>query len=350
MTTKSELDEAAHVGAATDQAPLLEVVNLHTHFNTSRGVAAAVDGVSFTLEKGRMIGIVGESGSGKSVLSRTIIDILPHDDTVSYDGKVFFEGRDLRALSQNDMRAVRGTDIAMVFQDPMTSLNPVMKIGKQITEILTIRCGHSKQEATDRAIELLTDVGIPDPVRQLDRFPMHLSGGMRQRVAIAIALAGDPKLLIADEPTTTLDVSIQAQILNLLRKLQLERDMAVIIISHNLGIISEFADEVAVMYAGQIVEKSETRRLLDNPRMPYTEALLKSAPSMSTPRGTRLNAIPGLPPSVLDFPKGCRFHERCAYSEAKCASGMPPLSANSDAPTDHHCACWKPLDQNGAST
>ena len=298
MTAKSELHDAKQAATATAQPPLLEVVNLHTHFKTSHGVAAAVDGVSFTLERGRMIGIVGESGSGKSVLSRTIIDILPHDGTVAYSGEVRFEGRDLRRLSQADMRSIRGTEIAMVFQDPMTSLNPVMKIGKQIIEVLTIRCDLSKQAAKERTIALLTDVGIPDPARQLDRFPMHLSGGMRQRVAIAIALAGDPKLLIADEPTTALDVSIQAQILNLLRKLQLERDMAVIIISHNLGIISEFADEVAVMYAGQLVEKSETRQILDDPRMPYTEALLKSAPSMTAPRGSRLDAIPGLPPSV----------------------------------------------------
>lgn len=346
MSDKPEHSEAMKAATAT-KPPLLEVVNLHTHFNTPRGVAAAVDGVSFTLERGRMIGIVGESGSGKSVLSRTIIDILPHDDSVSYSGSILFEGRDLRSLSQDEMSNVRGTDIAMVFQDPMTSLNPVMKIGKQITEVLTIRLGLSKQDARARAIDLLTDVGIPAPEQQLERFPMHLSGGMRQRVAIAIALAGDPKLLIADEPTTALDVSIQAQILNLLRRLQKERDMAVVIISHNLGIISEFADEVAVMYAGQIIEKSETRQLLDNPRMPYTEALLKSAPSMTTPRGTRLNAIAGLPPSVLDFPAGCRFHERCTYRTEKCDTEMPPLASGGDTETDHLCACWYPLEQEG---
>lgn len=327
--------------------PLLEVVDLHTHFNTSRGVAAAVDGVSFSLERGRMIGIVGESGSGKSVLSRTLIDILPHDGSVSYSGQILFEGRDLRALSQSDMRKIRGRDIAMVFQDPMTSLNPVMKIGKQITEVLKLRCGFPKSEATERAIELLDAVGIPDPKQQLSRFPMHLSGGMRQRVAIAIALAGDPKLLIADEPTTALDVSIQAQILNLLRKLQTDRDMAVIIVSHNLGIISEYADHVAVMYAGQIVESCETRAILDNPRMPYTEALLKSAPSMTAPRGTRLSAIPGLPPSVLDFPDGCRFHERCVYRKPKCETDMPPLATGNDAAADRLCACWYPLETQG---
>ena len=346
MITRSESRPASQATGTATKSPLLEVADLHTHFNTPAGIARAVDGVSFTLERGRMIGIVGESGSGKSVLSRTIIDILPHDGSVTYGGKILFEGRDLRALPPADMRAVRGREIAMVFQDPMTSLNPVMKIGKQITEVLRIRCGLSKEAAKDRATELLNAVGIPDPRQQLDRFPMHLSGGMRQRVAIAIALAGDPKLLIADEPTTALDVSIQAQILNLLRKLQTERDMAVIIISHNLGIISEFADEVAVMYAGQIVERCETRQILCDPRMPYTEALLKSAPSMAAPRGSRLHAIPGLPPSVLDFPKGCRFHERCSYGTPRCATDMPPLTAGA-ADADHLCACWYPLEQKG---
>ena len=350
MTTKSEYLEDKDISASNAQQPLLEVVNLHTHFNTPRGVAKAVDGVSFTLERGRMIGIVGESGSGKSVLSRTIIDILPHDGSVSYGGQILFEGKDIRALPQADMREIRGRDIAMVFQDPMTSLNPVMKIGKQITEVLTIRRGVTKEDAKDRAIELLAAVGIPDPRQQLDRFPMHLSGGMRQRVAIAIALAGDPKLLIADEPTTALDVSIQAQILTLLRKLQTERNMAVIIISHNLGIISEYADDVAVMYAGQIVENCETRRILDSPRMPYTEALLQSAPNLSAPRGTRLKTISGLPPSVLDFPTGCRFHERCTYRKPVCETDMPVLSSiAADTDADHLCACWFPLEHKGSS-
>lgn len=327
---------------ASNNHPLLEVVELHTHFNTPQGVAAAVDGVSFKVERGMMLGIVGESGSGKSVLSRTIIDILPRDGSVSYKGQVNFDGRDLRSLPENEMREIRGRDIAMVFQDPMTSLNPVMKIGKQITEILTLRCGLKKQAAREEAVNLISAVGIPDPVQQLDRFPMHLSGGMRQRVAIAIALAGDPKLLIADEPTTALDVSIQAQILDLLHKLQKERNMAVMIISHNLGIISEYADEVAVMYAGQIVENCETSKILSNPQMPYTQALLQSVPSLAAPRGTMLNAIPGLPPSVLKFPEGCRFHQRCSFSKAKCEKEMPLLTASSkDA--NHRCACWYPL-------
>lgn len=323
--------------------PLLEVRDLHTHFNTPRGVAKAVDGVSFSLRRGRMIGIVGESGSGKSVLSRTLMDLLSHDGSVSYSGKILFNGQDLRALSPAEMRKVRGREISMVFQDPMTSLNPVMKIGKQITEVLTLRCGLSRNAARLRALELLAAVGIPDPKQQLDRFPMHLSGGMRQRVAIAIALAGDPKLLIADEPTTALDVSIQAQILSLLRQLQTERDMAVIIISHNLGVISEYADEVAVMYAGQIVERAETRDLIENPSMPYTEALLKSVPSLSGPRGARLHAIPGLPPNVLNFPRGCRFEARCTYRSPKCSVEMPPLSRQPSGGENHYCACWHPL-------
>lgn len=321
---------------------LLDVIDLHTHFNTAQGVAHSVDGVSFTLRQGEMLGIVGESGSGKSVLSRTIIDILPHDNSVSYRGKVMFQGEDLRAITPARMRAIRGTGIAMVFQDPMTSLNPVVKIGKQIAETLTVRLGMSREQARKRAIELLDDVGIPDPERLLERFPMHLSGGMRQRVAIAIALAGDPKLLIADEPTTALDVSIQAQILNLLRKLQQERNMAVILVSHNLGVIAESCDSVAVMYAGKIVELGATRDVIDNPRMPYTEALLNSSPRLSDIPHSRLSTIPGLPPSVIDLPEGCRFQARCSYRQDRCSQSMPPLVAEIDNPQHQH-ACWNPL-------
>ena len=323
------------------QPPLLEVVDLHTHFVTPRGIARAVDGVSFRLERGRMLGIVGESGSGKSVLSRSIIDILARDGTVRYRGQVVFEGRDLRQLPPKAMRDVRGRDIAMVFQDPMTSLNPVMKIGLQLTEVLTRRRGFSARAARTRAIELLNAVGIADPERQLDRYPMHLSGGMRQRVAIAIALAGEPKLLIADEPTTALDVTIQGQILDLLQRLQRQRNMAVILITHDLGVVAGYADEVAVMYAGQIVERSETGELLRRPRMPYTEALMKSVPLMSAPPHTRLQSIPGLPPNLLDVPGGCRFHERCRYAREDCSKRTPPLTAKSGS--DHHFACWYPL-------
>ena len=240
------------------------------------------------------------------------------------------------------MRAVRGRDIAMVFQDPMSSLNPVMKIGPQLTEVLTKRRGMSARTARIRAIELLDAVGIADPERQVAHYPMHLSGGMRQRVAIAIALAGEPKLLIADEPTTALDVTIQGQIRDLLQQSQLQRNMAIILVTHDLGVVAGYADEVAVMYAGQIVERCETGELLRRPRMPYTEALMKSVPRMSAPPHSRLHTIPGLPPSLLDVPSGCRFHERCRYARDDCCERMPNLKE--DRETNHHFACWYPLN------
>ena len=295
-----------------------------------------------------MLGIVGESGSGKSVLSRSIIDILPRDGSVKYSGKVIFEGRDLSGLSSSEMRDMRGREIAMVFQDPMSSLNPVMKIGSQLTEVLTRRRGYSKRSARVRVVELLNAVGIPDPERQLRNYPMHLSGGMRQRIAIAIALAGDPKLLIADEPTTALDVTIQGQILDLLQQLQRQRNMAIILITHDLGIVAEYADEVAVMYAGQFVERCETGKLLKRPRMPYTEALIKSVPVLSAPPHTRLYSIPGLPPNLLMVPKGCRFHERCDYAQHDCRVSMPNLVA--DYESDHYFACWHPLGDGESRT
>ena len=322
-------------------APLLKIVDLETHFRTPRGIVRAVDGVSFSLDRGRTLGIVGESGSGKSVLSRTIIDILAQDGSVRTRGQVLFEGRDLRRLSARDMRDVRGQEIAMIFQDPMTSLNPVMKIGKQLTEVLTKRRGYRPRPARKRAVELLNAVGIPDPERQMGLFPMHLSGGMRQRVVIAIALAGEPKLLIADEPTTALDVTIQGQILDLLGQLQRQRNMAIILITHELGVVSGFTDDVAGMYAGQIVERCSTEALLTRPRMPYSEALLKSVPALSAPPHTRLFSIPGLPPNLINIAEGCRFRMRCRYAQSVCRERMPRLSAEPDS--DHHFACWNPL-------
>ncbi|MDP7600783.1 MAG: ABC transporter ATP-binding protein, partial [Rhodospirillales bacterium] len=325
----------------SNEPPLLEVNNLFTHFDTPRGIAHAVDGVSFKLERGRTLGIVGESGSGKSVLSRTIIDILAKDGSVLHKGEILFEGRDLRQLLEKEMREIRGREIAMVFQDPMSSLNPVKKIGKQITEVLTKRLGMTKQAANLRAAELIDSVGIPDAEQQLTRFPMHLSGGMRQRVAIAIAMACEPKLLIADEPTTALDVTIQAQILDLLREQQRERNMSVILITHNLGIVSGYTDDVAVMYAGRIAECCSTDELIAHPHMPYTEALMNSAPALSDPPHTRLNAIPGLPPNLLDVPPGCRFHARCPYVQDKCKVDMPELLVEDNS--EHSFACWHPL-------
>ena len=324
--------------------PLLQVNNLYTQFDTPRGLARAVDGVSFSLERGKTLGIVGESGSGKSVLSRTIIDILAKDGSVLYDGEVIFEGRDLRALPEREMREIRGREIAMIFQDPMSSLNPVKKIGKQITEVLTKRMGMSSRSAKVRAAELINSVGIPDAEQQLRRYPMHLSGGMRQRVAIAIAIACEPKLLIADEPTTALDVTIQAQILDLLKEQQTKQNMSVILITHNLGIVSGYTDEVAVMYAGKIVEKCATDELISDPLMPYTEALMNSAPSLADAPHTRLKAISGLPPSLLDLPGGCSFHSRCLYREDKCVNSAPELTPRNNA--DHEFACWYPLDRS----
>ncbi len=321
------------------EPPLLEIQNLHTRFNTPRGVAHAVDGVSLKLVRGRTLGIVGESGSGKSVLSRTIIDILAKDGSVLSDGRVLFEGHDLRQLAEKDMRRIRGRDIAMVFQDPMSSLNPVKKIGKQISEVLTKRLGMKRRAARLRAAELLDSVGIPEATRQLGRFPMHLSGGMRQRVAIAIAIACEPKLLIADEPTTALDVTIQAQILDLLRRQQRERNMSMILITHNLGVVSGYTDDVAIMYAGKIVEKYQTEELIANPRMPYTEALINSAPLLSDSPHTRLQAIPGLPPDLLNLPEGCRFQARCPYVQDKCKAATPELEDDSE----HSFACWRPI-------
>ena len=331
---------------ATIDAPdqLLQVKNLYTQFDTPKGIARAVDGVTFSLDRGKTLGIVGESGSGKSVLSRTIIDILAKDGSVLYDGEIIFEGRDLRNLNEKEMRDVRGREIAMVFQDPMSSLNPVKKIGKQITEVLTKRLGMSSHLAKVRAAELINSVGIPDAQEQLGRYPMHLSGGMRQRVAIAIAIACEPKLLIADEPTTALDVTIQAQILDLLKEQQEKHDMSVILITHNLGIVSGYTDDVAVMYAGKIVEKGSTSELISNPIMPYTEALMNSAPSLADPPHTRLKAIPGLPPNLLNLPEGCSFSSRCSYKDQKCINDVPDLTLLKN--TKHSFACWYPLAQS----
>ena len=322
-------------------APLLEVVDLVTHFRTPRGTVRAVDGVSFSLQHGKTLGIVGESGSGKSVLSRTIIGILAKDGSVVTRGRVLFEGRDLLALSEREMRDVRGKDIAMVFQDPMSSLNPVKRVGVQIGEVLTRHLGLRGKAADQRAVELLASVGIPSPYERLHQYPHQLSGGMRQRVAIAIALACEPKLLIADEPTTALDVTIQAQILDLLQRQRLARNMTMILISHDLGVVAGHTDAVAVMYAGQMVERAGTRALFRDCRMPYTEALIRSAPNLPDPPHTRLRAIPGRPPDMVDPPQGCRFSPRCDYATDRCRTSPP--SRATDADSAHLYACWHPV-------
>jgi oligopeptide/dipeptide ABC transporter ATP-binding protein len=304
---------------------LLEVNGLKTHFFTREGVVQAVDGVSFQVEKGRTLGIVGESGCGKSVTALSIIGLIPKPPAKIVEGSVMFEGRDLTTLSERKLEDVRGRQIAMIFQDPMTSLNPTLRIRTQITETLHRHFDISKGAARKRAVELLEEVGIPRPAERLDDYPHQFSGGMRQRVMIAIALSCDPKLLIADEPTTALDVTIQAQILDLLERLREEHDMAMIIITHDMGVVAEAADEVAVMYAGQIVERASGLELFGNPEHPYTEALLGALPQLEGEgiREGRLTAIPGRPPDLVDPPEGCRFAERCPYREQDSCADEP---------------------------
>lgn len=322
--------------------PLLVVENLYTRFRTDRGMVRAVDGVSFSLNRGETLGIVGESGCGKTVLSRSVMGLLPPKN-VEHGGSVRFEGRELTTLSTKEMRDVWGAEIAMVFQDPMTSLNPVMKIGKQVTEGLRVHLDMDKDRAKETAVALLRSVGIPEPDRRMSQYPFELSGGMRQRVTIAIAIACGPKLLMADEPTTALDVTVQAQILNLLQDKQRERHMAMILVTHDLGVVAGRTDHIAVMYAGKIVEKAPTTKLFTEMRMPYTEALIKSIPKTDQPSHTRLTAIGGRPPDLVSPPKGCNFAPRCPYAQDKCHEEEPPLTSDSTVGPDHAFACWYPV-------
>ncbi len=319
---------------------LLEVENLSTWFPTSRGMLHAVDDVSFTLDTGRTLCVVGESGSGKSVLARSVMNLLPRT-ALRPTGRVNFEGVDLRSLPREQVRHLWGTDIAMVFQDPMTSLNPVVRIGRQVTESLRFHRGMRAGAATQRAVELLSQVGIPSPQARLRSYPHELSGGMRQRVCIAMALACEPKLLVADEPTTALDVTIQRQILDLLQHLQAELGMAMILVTHNLGIAAGRTDEIAVMYAGRIVEKGPTRQLFVNMRHPYTAALLSSIPRIEHPSQIRLHAIPGRPSNVIDPSPGCRFADRCRHAQPRCLTEDPPFVAGPDP--GHQYACFHPV-------
>jgi peptide/nickel transport system ATP-binding protein len=318
---------------------LLEVVDLRTGFKTNRGEVRAVDGVSFTLDRGRTLGIVGESGSGKTVLARSIMGLLPKRN-VNRSGEVRYLGKDLVSAPAGQVRDLWGAEMGMVFQDPMTSLNPVLRIGNQITEGMRFHLKMDRKTATATALALLREVGIPEPERRLKQYPHELSGGMRQRVMIAVALACGPKLLFADEPTTALDVTVQAQILNLLQREQRERDMAMILVTHDLGVVAGRADEIAVMYAGQIVEKAPTAVLFANVRMPYTEALLRSIPILDAPSHTRLQAIPGRPPDLVNPPTGCRFAARCAYARDRCREEAPPLL---EGEPGHFYRCWYPV-------
>ena len=318
---------------------LLEVEDLHVSFATSRGQLQAVQGVSFTLAQGKTLGIVGESGSGKTVLSRAVMGLLPRASTTQ-TGSVRYDTQEILNVPFDELRELWSTHIAMVFQDPMTSLNPVQKIGKQIIEPLRIHLKLPRDEAKETALSLLMQVGIPSPVERFDAYPFQLSGGMRQRVMIAIALACAPRLLLADEPTTGLDVTVQAQILDLLGKLQTDRNMAMILVTHDLGVVATRTDEIIVMYAGNVVERAPTNVLFKSMAMPYTEALLKSMPRIANPSHTRLVAIEGRPPDLLNPPAGCPFSPRCPYAKDKCHTEKPPLV---EAGPGHSYACWYPL-------
>ena len=324
------------------QEPLLRVEDLRVEFSTEDGVVHAVDGISYEVQRGRTLGIVGESGSGKTVASLTTLG-LTRTQGARVSGQILFEGRDLVALSDADLRAIRGNDIAMVFQDPLSSLHPFFKVGAQLIEAVRAHQDVSKQLARARAIELLGLVGIPDPPRRVDDYPHEFSGGMRQRAMIAMALANEPKLLIADEPTTALDVTVQAQILALLERLQSELGMAIVIITHDLGVVAEMADEIAVMYAGRIVETASTATLFDGPEHPYTWGLLKSIPTLASSRDEDLVPIPGTPPSLIRRPPGCHFHPRCPYSQPSHARIDPQLAAVGGEP-GHHVACLLEAD------
>jgi peptide/nickel transport system ATP-binding protein len=330
--------------AQGQDGPLLSVRNLRVTFQT-RGSRAvhAVDDVSFDIHPGQHVGLVGESGSGKSVTSLAIMGLLPRRG-VKVEGEVSFGGRDLLTLSPRELRSVRGRDISMVFQDPMTSLNPVIPVGTQVGEIMQQHYGSSKREARGRSVELLDKVGIPDPDRRVDEYPHELSGGMRQRVLIAMALACEPRLLIADEPTTALDVTIQAQVLEVLKKLVADTGAALLMITHDLGVVAGLCDNVNVMYSGRIVESTTRERLFAQPRHPYTGGLLDSIPKLDSPRGAQLTPIPGSPTQVLPWTQGCAFVPRCRNRTDECTSRTPELELNDD----RYLRCFNPLTRTPA--
>jgi len=334
------IPEPALSNAVGTDRRLLTVTDLRTTFSIAAGDVKAVRGVSFTLDRGKTLGIVGESGSGKTVLARSIMR-LNLGTNVTTTGTAEFAGRDLLSLPIRDMRQMWGMELAMVFQDPMTSLNPLVRVGRQVTEHLRHHLGVSRAEASRTAIDLLNEVRIPEPEVRLKAYPHELSGGMRQRICIAIALACEPSLLFADEPTTALDVTVQHQILNLLGREQRERDMAMVLVTHDLGVVAGRTDDTLVMYAGMVVEQSPTASLFSEMRHPYSEALLRSLPRTSHASHTRLAAITGRPPDLIDPPSGCAFSPRCPYVQPRCREEVPPLAAADDP--DHRFACWTPV-------
>ena len=334
---------------AASGAPLLEVKNLRTQFQTQDGIVRAVDDVSFYVMPGETLGVVGESGCGKSMTGLSIMRLIPMPPGKIASGEIIFEGKDLLKMNDDEIRAIRGHQIAMIFQDPMTSLNPVLTINRQISESLMLHLGMSKDEAKNRAIELLQMVGIPNSAERIDQYPHQFSGGMRQRVMIAMALSCNPKLLIADEPTTALDVTIQAQILDLMRNLQRDRGTGVIMITHSMGVVAGMADRVQVMYAGHIVETAKTEEIFGNPSHPYTVGLMKSIPRLDARTREKLEPIRGLPPDLIDLPDMCPFLPRCNYAREQCEQKNPPLL---EVKPGHYSACWawEEVSRDGVGT
>jgi oligopeptide transport system ATP-binding protein len=334
---KAKRHTVAENGGNGRTGPILEVRNLKTQFQTQDGVVKAVDDVSFYVMPGETLGVVGESGCGKSMTGLSIMRLIPSPPGKIVAGEILFIGDDILRMSDEQVRSIRGNDIAMIFQDPMTSLNPVLTINRQISEALQLHMGMNKGQARQRTIELLKMVGIPNAEERVDQYPHQFSGGMRQRVMIAMALSCNPKLLIADEPTTALDVTIQAQILDLMRTLQTERDTGVILITHSMGVVAGMADRIQVMYAGHIVETASTEEIFANPRHPYTVGLLKSIPRLDAARKEKLEPIRGLPPDLIDLPDMCPFVPRCNYAREKCEQKNPPLL---EVNKGHWSACW----------
>ena len=326
--------------------PLLDVASLRTEFRSRRGPVLAVNDVSFQVDAGEIVGVVGESGSGKSTIALSLLRLIPDPPGRITGGSVRFKGRDLLALDEGQMRRVRGDEIAMIFEDPMTSLNPMIRIRRQMTEGLRLHLGLSKDAALARAIEMLRLVGIPAAEERIHQYPHQLSGGMRQRVVIAIALSCNPELVLADEPTTALDVTIQAQILELMRQVMRERNAAVLLITHDLGVVAGMCDRVLVMYAGRIVEQAPRRTIFYNPRHPYTIGLLKSVPRLEGERAARLPQIEGSPPDLSRPPSGCPFHPRCPFATAVCREVVPPLRGLEDG---HMVACHHDVSREDAA-
>jgi len=320
----------------TQNGTILTVKNLKTYFQTEDGLVKAVDGISFELKKGETLGIVGESGSGKSVANLSVMRLIQEPPGKIVDGEIVFDGVDVRSLPIDKVRKIRGRRIAMIFQDPMTSLNPFLKISTQLMEVTRLHLGHTKKQAYEHAVKMLKMVGIPDAERRVDEYPHEFSGGMRQRVMIAMALSCDPELLIADEPTTALDVTIQAQILELIKDLKARLGTSVILITHDLGVVAGMTDKIIVMYAGKVFEQAPTRELFATPANPYTKGLLRSVPDPAHEEGAALYQIPGLPPDVAHLPAGCPFAERCERAADICRSEFPPFV---EVSKDHHSLC-----------